>query len=244
MAENNEKTALVIGGSRGIGRAVSIRLAKSGFDIWLTYQNNHMAAGKVKSEIEGMGGKCETLPFDISDHNATRAALEKWSDEHPPHVVVYNAGIAKDNLMVWMTKEEWDSVLSVNLDGFYNVMNSVLFPMLREKRGRIVVVSSVSGQIGQAGQVNYSASKAGLIGAVKALAREIGKKNILVNAVAPGLIETDMTESLDRNKLLPFIPLNRFGSPEDVASVVNFLCTEENMYIHGQIIGINGGLAT
>jgi len=135
-------------------------------------------------------------------------------------------------------------VLSVNLDGFYNVMNSVLFPMLREKRGRIVVVSSVSGQIGQAGQVNYSASKAGLIGAVKALAREIGKKNILVNAVAPGLIETDMTESLDRNKLLPFIPLNRFGSPEDVASVVNFLCTEENMYIHGQVIGINGGLAT
>ena len=244
MAENNNKTALVIGGSRGIGRAVSIRLAKSGFDIWLTYQNNHSAAGKVKSEIESMGRRCEALSFDISDQNATRAAIEKWPDEHPPHVVVYNAGIAKDNLMVWMTKEEWDSVLSVNLDGFYNVMNSVLFPMLREKRGRIVVVSSVSGQIGQAGQVNYSASKAGLIGAVKALAREIGKKNILVNAVAPGLIETDMTESLDRNKLLPLIPLNRFGSPEDVASVVHFLCTEENMYIHGQVIGINGGLAT
>jgi 3-oxoacyl-[acyl-carrier protein] reductase len=244
MAENNGKTALVIGGSRGIGRAISIRLAKSGFDILLTYQNNHLAAGKVKSEIESMGRRCATISFDISDHNATKAALEKWSDEHPPHVVVYNTGIAKDNLMVWMTKEEWDSVLSVNLDGFYNVMNSVLFPMLREKRGRIVVVSSVSGQIGQAGQVNYSASKAGLIGAVKALAREIGKKNILVNAVAPGLIETDMTESLDRNKLLPLIPLNRFGSPEDVASVVNFLCTEENMYIHGQVIGINGGLAT
>lgn len=133
----------------------------------------------VKSEIEGMGGRCEAISFDISDHNATKAALEKRSDEHPPHVVVYNAGIAKDNLMVWMTKEEWDSVLSVNLDGFYNVMNSVLFPMLREKRGRIVVVSSVSGQIGQAGQVNYSASKAGLIGAVKALAREIGKKIFL-----------------------------------------------------------------
>jgi len=244
MKEDKEKTALVIGGSRGIGRAISIRLAKSGFDIRLTYQNNHSAAEKVKSEIEGMGRKCETISFDISDHNATRAALEKWSDEHPPHVVVYNAGITKDNLMVWMTKEEWDLVLSVNLDGFYNIMNSVLFPMLREKRGRIVVVSSVSGQIGQAGQVNYSASKAGLIGAVKALAREIGKKNILVNAVAPGLIETDMTESLDRNKLLPLIPLNRFGSPEDVASVVNFLCTEENMYIHGQVIGINGGLAT
>jgi len=244
MAENNEKTALVIGGSRGIGRAICIRLAKSGFDILLTYQNNHSAAGMVKSEIEGIGRRCETLSFDISDHNATKAALEKRSDENPPHVVVYNAGIAKDNLMVWMTREEWDSVLSVNLDGFYNVMNSVLFPMLREKRGRIVVVSSVSGQIGQAGQVNYSASKAGLIGAVKALAREIGKKNIHVNAVAPGLIETDMTGTLDKKAILPLIPLNRFGSPEDVASVVNFLCTEENMYIHGQVIGINGGLAT
>jgi 3-oxoacyl-[acyl-carrier protein] reductase len=244
MKENIEKTALVIGGSRGIGRAICIRLAKSGFDICLTYQNNHPAAVKVKSEIEGIGRKCETLSFDISDYNATKSALEKWSDENPPHVVVYNAGIAKDNLMVWMTKAEWDSVLSVNLDGFYNVMNSVLFPMLREKRGRIVVVSSTSGQIGQAGQVNYSASKAGLIGAVKALARGIGKKNIYVNAVAPGLIETDMTGALDKKAIMPLIPLNRFGSPEDVASVVNFLCTEENMYIHGQVIGINGGLAT
>lgn len=244
MKEDNEKIALVIGGSRGIGRAIAIRLAKSGFDIWLTYQNNHSAAKNVKSEIEKTGRKCEAISFDISDHNATRVALEKWSDEHPPHVVVYNAGIAKDNLMVWMTKEEWDSVLSVNLGGFYNVMNSVLFPMLREKRGRIVVVSSTSGQIGQAGQVNYSASKAGLIGAVKALAREIGKKNIYVNAVAPGLIETDMTGALDKKSILPLIPLNRFGSPEEVASVVNFLCTEENMYIHGQVIGINGGLAT
>lgn len=244
MAGKTNKTALVIGGSRGIGRAISIKLAESGFDIWLTYQNNHEAAGKVKSEIESLGGNCETLSFDISDNNATRAALEKRADECPPNVVVYNAGIAKDNLMVWMTKEEWDSVLSVNLDGFYNVMNSVLFPMLREKRGRIVVVSSTSGQIGQAGQVNYSASKAGLIGAVKALAREIGKKNIYVNAVAPGLIETDMTEALNKKAIMPLIPLNRFGSPEDVASVVNFLCTEENMYIHGQVIGINGGLAT
>jgi 3-oxoacyl-[acyl-carrier protein] reductase len=244
MNDKAGKTALVIGGSRGIGRAIALRLAQSGFDIWLTYRNNHAAAKIVKSEIEGLGGNCETLSFDISDHNATRAALEKRADDNPPHVVVYNAGIAKDNLMVWMTKEEWDSVLSVNLDGFYNVMNSVLFPMLREKRGRIVVVSSTSGQIGQAGQVNYSASKAGLIGAVKALAREIGKKNIYVNAVAPGLIETDMTGALDKKSILPLIPLNRFGSPEDVASVVNFLCTEENMYIHGQVIGINGGLAT
>lgn len=243
MKENNGKTALVVGGSRGIGRAVALRLAQSGFDIRLTYQSNHEAANKVKSEIENIGKKCEIIAFDISDYEATKSALEEKSDKNPPHAVVFNSGISRDNLMVWMTKEEWDSVLSVNLDGFYNVMKTVLFPMLREKRGRIVVVSSTSGQIGQAGQVNYSASKAGLIGAVKALAREIGKKNIFVNAVAPGLILTDMVESLDKNKLLPLIPINKFGKPEDVASVVNFLCTEENMYIHGQVIGINGGLA-
>jgi 3-oxoacyl-[acyl-carrier protein] reductase len=145
--------------------------------------------------------------------------------------------------MVWMTKEEWDTVISTNLNGFYNIMHVVLFPMLREKRGRIVVVSSTSGQIGQAGQVNYSASKAGLIGAVKALAREVGKKNILVNVVAPGIIETQMTKELPKDKIMPLIPLGRFGQSKEVASVVNFLCTEEDMYIHGQVIGINGGLA-
>jgi 3-oxoacyl-[acyl-carrier protein] reductase len=142
-----------------------------------------------------------------------------------------------------MAKEEWDSVLSTNLDGFYNVTRTVLFSMLAAKKGRIIVISSASGQIGQAGQVNYSASKAGLIGAAKALAREVGKKNILVNVVAPGFIETEMTAKFPREQILPLIPLNRLGSAEDVASVVNFLCTEEHMYIHGQVIGVNGGLA-
>jgi 3-oxoacyl-[acyl-carrier protein] reductase len=142
-----------------------------------------------------------------------------------------------------MTKEEWDTVISTNLTGFYNIMHVVLFPMLREKRGRIVAVSSTSGQIGQAGQVNYSAAKAGLIGAVKALAREVGKKNILVNVVAPGIIETEMTKDLPQDKIMPLIPLGRFGRAKEVAAVVNFLCTEEDMYIHGQVIGINGGLA-
>jgi 3-oxoacyl-[acyl-carrier protein] reductase len=155
---------------------------------------------------------------------------------------VYNAGITRDNLLMWMTKDEWDSVLSTNLDGFYNVLRSVLFSMLRVKRGRIVTVSSASGQTGRAGQVNYSASKAGLIGASRALAQEVGKRNIIVNVVAPGVIETDMTEELPKDKLLPLIPLGRFGKPEDVASVVDFLCSEEHMYIHGQVIGINGGL--
>lgn len=181
--------------------------------------------------------------FDVADHVAANAALAEKADATPPDAVVYNAGITRDNLMMWMTREEWDQVLATNLDGFYNVIHPVLFPMLREKRGRIVVVSSTSGQIGQAGQVNYSASKAGLIGAAKALAREVGKKNILVNVVAPGVIETEMTEDLPKDQIMPLIPLQRFGTVDDVASVVCFLCAEKNMYVHGQVIGINGGLA-
>ena len=242
MKKDSAKIALIIGGSRGIGRAIALRLAQSGLNIWLTYRNNHAAAQKVKAEIEKTGRSCETLSFDVSDYNETESALKERADACPPDIVVYNAGITHDNLLVWMTKKEWDTVLSTNLDGFYNVMHVLMFPMLREKRGRIVVVSSTSGQIGQAGQMNYSASKAGLIGAAKALAREVGKRNIFVNVVAPGVIATDMTEELPKDKILPLIPLQRFGKPDDVASVVNFLCTEEHMYIHGQIIGINGGL--
>ena len=243
MGNNKSKIALVVGGSRGIGRAIALRLAQSGFDIWLTYYTNHTAAKEVKSEIEKMGRQCETISFDVSDYQQTEQALAKKAENDTPKVVIYNAGIARDNLLVWMTKKEWDQVLSTNLNGFFNVMHTVLFPMLRDKEGRIVVVSSTSGQIGQAGQVNYSAAKAGLIGAVKALAREVGRNNILVNVVAPGVIETEMTKDLPKDKILPLIPLQRFGSADEVASVVNFLCSEEHLYIHGQVIGINGGLA-
>jgi len=243
VGDSESRVALVVGGSRGIGRAVALRLADSGFDVWLTYRANHDAANAVKDEIEDRGRHCDLLAFDLADHDATQQALADKADARAPDVMVYNAGIARDNLMVWMTRDEWDAVLSTNLDGFYNVMHAVLFAMLREKRGRIVVVSSTSGQIGQAGQVNYSASKAGLIGAAKALAREVGKKNILVNVVAPGVIETEMTQELPREKILPLIPLQRFGTAEEVASVVNFLCSDSDMYIHGQVIGINGGLA-
>ncbi|MBI3752975.1 MAG: 3-oxoacyl-ACP reductase FabG [Deltaproteobacteria bacterium] len=238
-----KKIALIIGGSRGIGRAIALRLARSGFNIWLTYKGNHEAAGKVKSEIEAVGSACDLISFDISNYEETAAALGTRVENCAPDVLVFNAGITRDNLLMWMTKDEWNSVISTNLDGFYNVTRTVLFPMLKAKKGRIIVVSSTSGQIGQAGQVNYSASKAGLIGAAKALAREVGKKNILVNVVAPGFIETDMTEGLPKEQVLPLIPVNRLGRPEDVASVVNFLCTEPDMYIHGQVIGINGGLA-
>lgn len=243
MAEDGKKTALVVGGSRGIGRAIALRLARSGFNIWLTYKGNHEAAGKVKSEIESLGRACDLIPFDVSSYEETEAALTERLENLSPDVLVYNSGISRDNLLMWMTKEEWRSVLSTNLDGFFNVTRAVVFAMLKAKRGRIVVISSASGQIGQAGQVNYSASKAGLIGAAKSLAREVGKKKILVNVVAPGFIETDMTEKIPTDQVLPLIPLNRVGKAEDVASVVNFLCTEENMYIHGQVIGVNGGLA-
>lgn len=237
------KIALVIGGSRGIGRAIALKLAGSGFDIWLTYHKNAEAAKEVQSEIEALGRSCEIIGFDVSDYEATRAALEEKCDQQAPDVLVFNSGIIRDNLMVWMTKPEWDEVIDTNLTGFYNVTKAVLFPMLREKRGKIVVISSTAGQIGQAGQVNYSASKAGLIGAVKALAREVGKKNVFVNVVAPGVIVTEMTADLPEKEMKQMIPLNRFGVVDDVAATVDFLCSDAQSYIHGQVIGVNGGLA-
>lgn len=237
------KLALVVGGSRGIGRAVALRLARSGFDLWLTYKASRDQACEVQREAQELGASCDVIGFDVASLEETQKALVDRCADRVPHVVVFNAGITRDNLMVWMTREEWDQVLDTNLGGFYNVIHAVLFSMLKEKRGRIVVISSASGQLGQAGQVNYSASKAGLIGAAKALAREIGTRHILVNVVAPGFIETDMTANLPKEQILELIPLGRFGSAEDVACVVDFLCTQDPMYIHGQVIGVNGGLA-
>jgi len=242
MAEET-KIALVIGGSRGIGRAISERLASSGFDIWLTYQSNHVAAQEACSAIEARGRTCRLLAFDLADRAATRAALEPLLQARCPDVLVYNAGIARDNLLAFMQDEEWDAVLHTNLDGFFNVTKPVIFEMIRRKKGRIVVISSVSGQLGQAGQVNYAASKAGLIGAARALAREVGRKNIFVNVVAPGVIDTDMTAELPKEQVLPLIPLHRFGTVDEVAAVVHFLCAEPHMYVHGQVIGVNGGMA-
>jgi len=237
------KRALVIGGSRGIGRAIALEMSRAGFDIWLTYHCNAEAAEAVKVDIEKMGRSCELFGFDVSDFDATQAALADRCEKEPPFAVVYNAGIARDNLAIFMSREEWSDVLKTNLDGFFNVTKAVLFPMLAQKEGRIVAISSTSGQIGQAGQVNYSASKAGLIGAAKALAREVGRKNILVNVVAPGVIDTEMTEHLPVEKILPMIPVNRTGCAQDVAATVRFLCSDEQSYIHGQVIGVNGGLA-
>ncbi len=242
MNEIKNKIALVVGGSRGIGKAIVLKLASLGFDIWLTYRNNNNAADIVKKEVEKIGRKCELSSFDVSSYTETKKALSDKAEETPPYVVVFNSGITRDNLLMWTTEKEWNDVIATNLNGFYNVTNSVLFPMLREKRGRIVAISSTAGEVGQAGQVNYSASKAGLIGACKALAREVGKKNIFVNVVSPGFIDTDMTKGIPKDKVLPLIPLKKTGKPKDIASVVGFLCNEKDMYIHGQVIGVNGGL--
>ena len=239
-----QKIALVVGGSRGIGKATALRLARAGFDIWLTYRSNHTHAEQTQQEIRQIGRSCDLLAFDGADHEATQKALRDRAEKTAPSVIVYNAGITRDNLAVWMKPQEWSDVIRTDLDGFYNVINSVLFALVHARHGRIVAVSSVSGQVGQAGQMNYSAAKAGLIGACKSLAREVGKRNIFVNVVAPGLIETDMTANLPMDQILPMIPLARIGKVDDVASVIEFLCCEPNMYIHGQVIGINGGLAT
>lgn len=241
---DGKRIALVVGGSRGIGRAIALRLARSGFDLWLTYHGNHEAAEQVAALVTAEGRECTLLRFDVASFEETREALQARAEERAPDVVVYNSGVTRDKLVVWMSEEDWTRVLATNLTGFFNVTRAVLFSMLRARRGRIVAISSLAGQIGNAGQMNYAASKAGLIGAAKALALEVGKRNILVNVVSPGFVETDMTAGLDLAQMAKLVPVQRVGTVEDVASVVQFLCCEEHMYIHGQVIAVNGGMST
>ena len=236
------QTALVIGASRGIGRAIAKRLAADGFDIVATCSRDPASLEPLKEEVGALGRSFAGLAFDVADREAASAALSGVFGDSAPDVLIYNAGIARDNLFGFMSAQEWDSVMRTNLDGFYNTVQPLLMGMMARKSGRIVVISSASGQAGQGGQVNYSASKAALIGAVKALAREVGRKRILVNAVAPGFIETDMTADLPKEKILPMIPLNRTGSVEEVAGAVSFLCGPDSRYIHGQVLAVNGGL--
>ena len=240
--EHSGQTALVIGGCRGIGRAVALRLAQDGFDIAATCRKADEAAAKLTAGIAGVGRKCDILELDVCDRAGAKAVLTGFFGDSAPDAVVYNAGITQDNLFVFMEDGQWDKVLETNLGGFYNTVQPLIFGMMAKRRGRIVVISSASGQTGQAGQVNYSASKAGLIGAVKALAREIGRKGILVNAVAPGVIATDMTKDLPTDAVLPLIPLHRVGQAEEVAAAVSFLCGPDSTYIHGQVLAVNGGL--
>ncbi|MFO7786002.1 MAG: 3-oxoacyl-ACP reductase FabG [Desulfatiglandales bacterium] len=236
------KIALVTGGGRGIGSAVALALAVDGFDIWLNYRRDHEAAERTARRVQESGRTCRLLPFDVTDPDGALEQLDPLLDRETPFVLVNNAGLTRDALMVWMSQEEWKDVLAVSLDGFFHVTKVVLRPMLGNREGRIVNIASTSGLMGLPGQVNYSAAKAGLIGATKTLAREVAGRNILVNAVAPGFIETGMTGDLPMDTILPMIPAGRLGKPEEVAEAVRFLCSDAASYITGQVLSVNGGI--
>jgi len=245
MNQNKSMSVLVTGSSRGIGKAIALRLARDGYDVVLHCRSQRAEADAVAHEIAAMGRAVRVLQFDIGDRAATAAALEGDIEQHGCYYgVVCNAGVARDNAFPAMSGEDWDIVLQTNLDGFYNVLNPLVMPLVqRRKPGRIVTLASVSGLIGNRGQVNYSAAKAGIIGATKALALELAKRAITVNCVAPGLIETDMISEVPMDEALKMIPARRVGKPEEVAAAVSFLIGEEAGYITRQVISVNGGLA-
>lgn len=236
------KTALVIGASRGIGRVIAERLAHDGFDIVGTCRSNPERFQELEQKVTGLGRSFHALAFDIADRKAAEETLLGYFGDGAPDVLVYNAGINDDDLFAMMAPEQWDRVLHTNADGFFNCIHPLIMNMMGRRGGRIIAISSISGQTGQPGQVNYSASKAALLGAVKALAREVARKKILVNAVAPGFIDTDMTEKLPTDELVPQIPLRRIGKAEEVAGAVAFLAGPDSSYITGQVIAVNGGL--
>lgn len=239
--------AFVTGGSRGLGRAVALRLASEGMPVIINYRSNEEAARAVAEEIRTAGGTAELLPFDVADKEATEAAIEQWETAHPDDyvaVLVNNAGIRRDNLMIFMQNEEWDQVMQTTLNGFFYLTRRLLKNMLTHRWGRIINMASLSGLKGLPGQVNYSAAKAAIIGATKALAQEVAPRRVTVNAIAPGFIATDMTADLDEKELKKLIPAGRFGKPEEVAALTAFLASDEAAYITGQVISINGGLYT
>lgn len=241
------KYALVTGGSRGIGRAVSIKLAQMGYYVLINYISNLKEAELTLSMVRDCGSDGELIKFDASKRDQVIAAIDSWNNLHPDtyiQVLVNNAGLRKDNLMMWMEAQEWDAVIDVSLNGFFNVTKAVLKNMLVNKYGRIINISSLSGIKGLPGQTNYAAAKGGIIAATKALAQEVAKKNVTVNAVAPGFIKTDMTAELDEGSLKKLIPTGRFGEPREVAELVGFLAGEGSAYITGEVISINGGLYT
>lgn len=242
------KYALVSGGSRGLGRAVCLKLASQGWPVIINYQSNSAAAEETRRLVEEQGGQAELLRFDVSKKEEVEAALDQWEASHEADyvaVLVNNAGIRRDNVMFMMGDEEWHSVLDTTLNGFFYITRRLLKHMMPRRRGgRIVNMASLSGLKGMAGQTNYSAAKAALIGATKALALEVAARGVTVNAVAPGFIETDMTKDLPQDELKQQVPVGRFGRPEEVAATVAFLVSEEAAYITGEVISVNGGLYT
>ena len=242
------KYALVTGGSRGIGKAIALKLASQGHPVLVNYLKNQEAAQAVVDEITSHGGQAELLQFDVSAPQSIESALEGWENQHPDDyiaVLVNNAGIRRDNVMFMMSEAEWHQVLDTTMNGFFYVTRRLLKHMMPRKRGgRIINVASLSGVKGLPGQTNYSAAKAALIGATKALAQEVAARSVTVNAIAPGFIETDMTRDLPQDELKKMIPSGRFGRPEEVAALAAFLASDDAAYITGEVININGGLYT
>lgn len=242
----SNKYALITGASRGIGKAIAIKLAAElKYNILLNYASNDDAAKESQVLIEAENVTCELLKFDVSNSEETTLSIENWLENNPEskiEVIVNNAGITRDGLFIWMKKDDWNSVINTSLNGFYNITQPILKGMLTSRYGRIINIVSLSGLKGNAGQVNYSAAKGAVIAATKALAQEIGKRNVTVNAVAPGFIKSDMTADFDEKELKKQIPLNRFGEAEEVAELVAFLASKKASYITGEVININGGL--
>lgn len=240
------KYALVTGGSRGIGRAICIKLAQDlDYKILINYNSNEEAAKKTLALVEENGGQGEIIQFNVADAKSVTQTLEVWQStnkEATIEVIINNAGITKDGLFMWMPQEDWQSVINTSLNGFFNVTNALIQKLLRNRYGRIINMVSVSGVKGTAGQTNYSAAKGAIVAATKALAQEVAKRKITVNAVAPGFIKTDMTSELDESELKKMIPINRFGEAEEVADLVSFLASKKSSYITGEIININGGI--
>jgi 3-oxoacyl-[acyl-carrier protein] reductase len=239
------KCALVTGGSRGIGRAICIKLAAMGYYTLVNYKGNEAEAEKTLALIKEKNGDGELMKFDVADKDKVREILGGWIEKNTENyieVLVNNAGIKDDVLLMWMKDEQWDNVLNTSLGGFFNVTRAVLQNMLIKRYGRIINIVSLSGLKGLPGQTNYSAAKGGVIAATKALAQEVGRRNITVNAIAPGFIKTDMTEGLDEKQMKTLIPVNRFGEPEEVAHAVGFFVSPEAGYITGEVLSINGGM--
>ncbi|HXK80822.1 MAG TPA: 3-oxoacyl-ACP reductase FabG [Bacteroidales bacterium] len=241
------KYALITGGSRGIGKAVGIEISKMGYPVIINYCSNKQAANETCEIIKSQGGEAEALQFDVSNVEEVDNAIMKWQESHPDDyiaVLVNNAGVREDTMLMWMKNEQWENIIGIHLNGFFYVTRRIIKDMLVNKYGRVVNIVSLSGIKGLPGQTNYSAAKAGIIGATKALAQEVGRKGVTVNAVAPGFIATDMTKELDEKTLKELIPLRRFGKPEEVAYVAAFLASDKAAYITGEVISINGGLYT